>query len=70
MTKCHQILKLVKIDVSCDESIANAVAEVRKMLGSEEEKGLHTLINNAGILEKVRHKGEGGVINYKGGGGN
>ncbi|KAL3120864.1 hypothetical protein niasHT_008156 [Heterodera trifolii] len=57
LTKCHQILKLVKIDVSCDESIANAVVEVRKMLNSEEEKGLHTLINNAGILEK-----EGGTL--------
>uniref|UniRef100_A0A914IE85 Uncharacterized protein n=1 Tax=Globodera rostochiensis TaxID=31243 RepID=A0A914IE85_GLORO len=46
LAKCNKALKLVKIDVSSDESIQNAV----KVLGSDD--GLNTLINNAGILEK------------------
>uniref|UniRef100_A0A914IE43 Uncharacterized protein n=1 Tax=Globodera rostochiensis TaxID=31243 RepID=A0A914IE43_GLORO len=55
LAKRNKALKLVKIDVSSDESIKNAVSEVCKVLGSDD--GLNTLINNAGILEK-----EGGTL--------
>ncbi|KAI3412084.1 hypothetical protein GPALN_002127 [Globodera pallida] len=54
LAKCNKALKLVKIDVSSDESIKNAVSDVCKVLGSDD--GLNTLINNAGILEKVGAK--------------
>ncbi|KAJ1358992.1 hypothetical protein KIN20_017580 [Parelaphostrongylus tenuis] len=40
-------LKIVKIDVACDQSIKDAYVEVEKLVG---EDGLNVLLNNAGIL--------------------
>ncbi|KAJ1358984.1 hypothetical protein KIN20_017572 [Parelaphostrongylus tenuis] len=40
-------LKIVKIDVTCDQSIKNAYTEVEKLVG---EDGLNVLLNNAGIF--------------------
>lgn len=40
-------LKIIKIDVACDQSIHDAYTEVEKSVG---EAGLNVLVNNAGIL--------------------
>ncbi|KIH54263.1 hypothetical protein ANCDUO_15592, partial [Ancylostoma duodenale] len=40
-------LKVVKIDVTCDQSIKDAFAQVEKIVG---DSGLNLLLNNAGIL--------------------
>uniref|UniRef100_A0A183CJL6 PlsC domain-containing protein n=1 Tax=Globodera pallida TaxID=36090 RepID=A0A183CJL6_GLOPA len=63
LAKCNKALKLVKIDVSSDESIKNAVSDVYKVLGSDDE--LNTLINNAGILEKDQNRPLITVCNHR-----
>ncbi|KAK6043521.1 oxidoreductase, short chain dehydrogenase/reductase family protein [Cooperia oncophora] len=48
-------LSIVKLDVTCDDSIKKAYAEVEKIVG---EQGLTVLVNNAGVLLKYRTKQE------------
>ncbi|KAE9412062.1 hypothetical protein Angca_002032 [Angiostrongylus cantonensis] len=40
-------LKIVKMDVTCDQSIKEAYAEVEKLVG---EAGLNLVLNNAAIF--------------------
>lgn len=50
LKKSHSGLEIIQLEVQNDESIKQAFDHVSKLLGSE---GLHLLINNSAILEKV-----------------
>jgi len=49
----HPVVKPLRIDVQCDDSIKAAFAEVAGILEPSGHRGLNLLINNSGVLDKT-----------------